>query len=194
MSTASSPTRPAHSPTPVLNEEDAELQAFLAAAQREAQEKWRRLREEKASGNVVDERKVVGEKEVVEEDVDDVVVGEKKVILKVEPRPRKVAIKMVAGMPRSREVIPIISIPKKCHIAVVLEVAESSRKRRKGASAAIIVNLDSDSLPVPFPNPCEHCLLSQRGDDGDKTERKLRQKQTNTDPNDKVIFIINTEK
>ncbi|KAJ3791701.1 hypothetical protein GGU11DRAFT_826568, partial [Lentinula aff. detonsa] len=102
MSTTLSSARPARSPTPVLNEEDAELQAFLAAAQREAQEKWRRLREEKASGNVVDERKVVEEKEVVEEDVDGVVEVEKEIVPKVEPKPRKEVLKMVAGMPRSR--------------------------------------------------------------------------------------------
>ncbi|KAJ3791699.1 hypothetical protein GGU11DRAFT_751246 [Lentinula aff. detonsa] len=82
MSTTSSPARPARSPTPVLKEEDAELQAFLAAEQREAQEKWRRLREEKASGNIVDERKVV------EEDVDGVVEVEKEIVPKVEPKPR----------------------------------------------------------------------------------------------------------
>ncbi|KAJ3990886.1 hypothetical protein F5050DRAFT_1813307 [Lentinula boryana] len=37
-------------------------------------------------------------------------------------------------------------------------------------------------------------VLSQRGDDSDETEWKLRRKRTDTDPNDKVIFIINTEK
>ncbi|KAJ3791656.1 hypothetical protein GGU11DRAFT_812697 [Lentinula aff. detonsa] len=40
-------------------------------------------------------------------------------------------------------------------------VAESSRKKRKGNSAAIIVDSDSDSLQVPFPNPCDRCV---RGD------------------------------
>ncbi|KAJ3779602.1 hypothetical protein GGU10DRAFT_382185 [Lentinula aff. detonsa] len=49
MSTTSSPTRPVHSPTLVNNEEEAELQAFLAAAQHEAQEKWGRLRAAKMS-------------------------------------------------------------------------------------------------------------------------------------------------
>ncbi|KAJ3791960.1 hypothetical protein GGU11DRAFT_750781 [Lentinula aff. detonsa] len=152
MSTTSSPTCPARSPTPVLNNEDADLQAFLAAAQRKAQDKWRRLHEEKESGNVVAERTVVGEKEVIE----DVVAGEKEVVPKVEPRPWKVAIKMVAGMPRSREVIPIISIPKKRKVEPV--VAESSRKKRKGNLAVIIVDSDSDSLPIPFPNACKRCV------------------------------------
>ncbi|KAJ3791651.1 hypothetical protein GGU11DRAFT_761424 [Lentinula aff. detonsa] len=47
---------------------------------------------------------------------------------------------------------------KKHRIAVEPEVAESSRKRCKGTSAAIIVDSDSDSLQVPFPNPCDHCI------------------------------------
>ncbi|KAJ3779876.1 hypothetical protein GGU10DRAFT_381592 [Lentinula aff. detonsa] len=120
MSTTSSPARPARSPTPVQDQEEVELQAYLAAAHREAHEKWRRLRKEKASGTVADERKIVEEKEVVEEDVE----VEKEVVPKVEPRPRKVAIKMVAGVPRSCEVIPIISIPKKHKVEPV--VAEPS--------------------------------------------------------------------
>ncbi|KAJ3780848.1 hypothetical protein GGU10DRAFT_380158 [Lentinula aff. detonsa] len=110
MSTTSSPVRPAHSPSPILNEEEAELQAYLAAAHREAQEKWRRLREEKALENVADEREIVEEKEVEGKEIEDVVEVKKEVAPKVEPRPRKVAIKMVVGMPRSREVI-LIRIP-----------------------------------------------------------------------------------
>ncbi|KAJ3779999.1 hypothetical protein GGU10DRAFT_337541 [Lentinula aff. detonsa] len=109
MSTTSSPTRPARSPTPVLNEEDTELQAFLAAAQREAQEKWRRLREEKATGSVVIERKDVEGDEVVEKGVDAVVEVQKEVVPKVEPKPRKVTVRMVVGLPRGREMIPVSS-------------------------------------------------------------------------------------
>ncbi|KAJ3780225.1 hypothetical protein GGU10DRAFT_337345 [Lentinula aff. detonsa] len=109
MSTTSSPAHPVRSPTPVLNEEDVELQAFLAAAQREAQEKWEKLQAAKTSGvvgKVVEgEAGVVGLKEnvvggVAEEE-------EEEVVPKVEPRPRKVVAKMVAGLPRSREVIPV---------------------------------------------------------------------------------------
>ncbi|KAJ3791998.1 hypothetical protein GGU11DRAFT_812624 [Lentinula aff. detonsa] len=146
MSTTSSPARPARSPTPIQDQEEVELQAYLAAAHREAQEKWRRLREEKASGTVADERKIVEEKEVVEEDVE----VEKEVVLKVEPRPRKVAIKMVAGVPRSREVIP------KRKVEPV--VAEPSRKKRKVVQSPVIVDTDSDSIPVSFPRPCERCV------------------------------------
>ncbi|KAJ3792624.1 hypothetical protein GGU11DRAFT_749792 [Lentinula aff. detonsa] len=156
MSTTSSPARPVQSSSSVLDEEDTELQAFLAAAKREAQEKWEKLRAAKMSGVA---EKVVGEggeaieaKGDVKEDV--VGVGEE-VIPKIEVRPRKVITRMVAGLPRNREVIP------KRRIAVESEVVESSRKRRKGTLAAIIVNSDLDSLPVPFPNPCECCI---RGD------------------------------
>ncbi|KAJ3781135.1 hypothetical protein GGU10DRAFT_379851 [Lentinula aff. detonsa] len=155
MSTTSSPTHPARSPSPVLNEEEAELQAYLAAAQREAQEKWKRLREEKTLGGGADERKIVEEKEIVEEDVE----VEKEVVPKAEPRPRKVAIKMVAGVPRSREVIPIIAIPKKCKVEPV--VAESSQKKRKVVQSPVMVDTDSDSILVPFSRPCERCV---RGD------------------------------
>ncbi|KAJ3795054.1 hypothetical protein GGU11DRAFT_840368 [Lentinula aff. detonsa] len=159
MSTTSSPMCPARSATPVLNDEDAQLQAFFAATKREAQEKWERLRLAKAS-EVVERvggegSETIGAEGNVQEDVAGV---EKEVIPKIEARPRKVMTRMVAGLPRSREVIPIISIPKKRRIAVMSGVAESSRKRRKGASAAIIVDSDSDSLPIPFPNPCERCL------------------------------------
>ncbi|KAJ3784262.1 hypothetical protein GGU10DRAFT_376926 [Lentinula aff. detonsa] len=154
MSTTSSPMHPACSATPVLNEEDVQLQAFLVAAKREAQEKWERLRLAKAS-EVVERVGGEGSETIVAEGnvQEDVAEVEKEVILKIEARPRKVITRMVAGFPRSREVIPI-----KRRITIVSGVAESSRKRRKGASAAIIVNSDSDSLPVPFPNPCERCL------------------------------------
>ncbi|KAJ3791755.1 hypothetical protein GGU11DRAFT_825116 [Lentinula aff. detonsa] len=158
MSATSSPARPARSLSPVLNEEEAELQAYLAAAQREAQEKWKRLREEKALGGGAGEHKIVEEKGVVEEHVDDVVGEETEVVPKVESRPRKVASKMVAGLPRSREVIPIILIPKKCRNVVEVEVAESSRKRRKVVQSPVVVDSDSDSIPVPFPRPCERCI------------------------------------
>ncbi|KAJ3779667.1 hypothetical protein GGU10DRAFT_382042 [Lentinula aff. detonsa] len=131
MSATWSPACPARSLSPVLNEEEAELQAYLAAAQREAQEKWKRLREEKALGGGAGECKIVEEKGVVEEHVDDVVGEETEVVPKVESRPQKVASKMVAGLPRSREVIPIILIPKKRRNVVEVEVAESSHKRRK---------------------------------------------------------------
>ncbi|KAJ3780341.1 hypothetical protein GGU10DRAFT_380769 [Lentinula aff. detonsa] len=141
MSTTSSPALPARSPTPVQDQEEVELQA--------------RLREEKASGTVADERKIVEEKEVVEEDVE----VETEVVPKVEPRPRKVAIKMVAGVPRSREVIPIISIPKKRKVEPV--VAEPSRKKRKVVQSPVMVDTDSDSILVPFSRPCERCI---RGD------------------------------
>ncbi|KAJ3981363.1 hypothetical protein F5890DRAFT_1556869 [Lentinula detonsa] len=131
MSSTSSPACPVRSPTPVLNEEDAELQALLTLipferdinqglflsdlyrltisipAKREAQEKWRKLREEKATGDVVNEQKVVEEEEVTGKDVDAMVKVKKEVVLKVEPKPRKIAIKMVAGLPRGREMIPI---------------------------------------------------------------------------------------
>ncbi|KAJ3791465.1 hypothetical protein GGU11DRAFT_751749 [Lentinula aff. detonsa] len=149
MSTTLSPARPARSPTPVQDQEEVELQAYLAAAHREAQEKWRRLRKEKASGTVADERKIVEEKDVVEEDVE----VEKEVVPKVEPRPRKVAIKMVAGVPRSREVIAIISILKKRKVEPV--VAESSRKKRKVVQSPVVVDTDSNSILVPFSRPCK---------------------------------------
>ncbi|KAJ3779896.1 hypothetical protein GGU10DRAFT_337633 [Lentinula aff. detonsa] len=103
-------------PTPVLNEEDAELQAFLAAAKREAQEKWEKLRATKTSGV---EEKVGGDggetieaKGNVEEDVVEV---EKEIVPKIEARPRKVVTRMVAGLPRNRKVIPVsllLSIPE----------------------------------------------------------------------------------
>ncbi|KAJ3791340.1 hypothetical protein GGU11DRAFT_752024 [Lentinula aff. detonsa] len=68
---------------------------------------------------------------------------------------------MVAGLPRSREVIPIILIPKKRRNVVDTEVAELSRKRRKVVQSPVIVDTNSDSIPVPFPRPCERCI---RGD------------------------------
>ncbi|KAJ3794853.1 hypothetical protein GGU11DRAFT_810926 [Lentinula aff. detonsa] len=127
MSTTSSPARPVRFPTPVLNKEDVELQVFLAAAQRKAQEKWEKLWAAKTSGvvgKVVEgEAGVVGSKENV---VEGVAEEEEEVIPKVEPRPRKVVAKMVAGLPRSREVIPIILIPKKRRNVVETEVAEPS--------------------------------------------------------------------
>ncbi|KAJ3995883.1 hypothetical protein F5050DRAFT_1763972 [Lentinula boryana] len=49
------------------------------------------------------------------------------------------------------------------------------------------------SSPQPFgPSSTQH--FNEQGDDSDETERELRRKRTDTDPNDKVIFIINTEK
>ncbi|KAJ3779477.1 hypothetical protein GGU10DRAFT_337989, partial [Lentinula aff. detonsa] len=138
MSTTSSPARPVRSPTPVLNKEDVELQAFLAAAQREAQEKWEKLRAAKTSGvvgKVVEgEAGVVGLKENV---VEGVAEEEEEVVLK------------------------IILIPKKRRNVVETEVVESSRKRRKVVQSPVIVDTDSDSIPVPFPRPCERCI---RGD------------------------------
>ncbi|KAJ3792481.1 hypothetical protein GGU11DRAFT_749985 [Lentinula aff. detonsa] len=150
MSTTSSPTRPARSVTLVFNEEDVELQAFLAAAKRKAQEKREKLWLAKTSEVVErvggEEGKTIGAEGNVKEDV--VEVG-KEIIPKIEARPRKVVTGMVAGLPCSREVIPIISIPKKRRITVMSGVAESSRKRRKGSSAAIIVDSHSDSLLQP---------------------------------------------
>ncbi|KAJ3792684.1 hypothetical protein GGU11DRAFT_802405 [Lentinula aff. detonsa] len=61
---------------------------------------------------------------------------------------------MVVGVPRSCEVIP------KRKVEPI--VAESSRKKRKGNSAAIIVDSDSDSLPIPFPNACERCVCGDQ--------------------------------
>ncbi|KAJ3795103.1 hypothetical protein GGU11DRAFT_879388, partial [Lentinula aff. detonsa] len=116
MSTTSSPTRPVRSPTLVNNEEEAELQAFLAAAQHEAQEKWGRLRAAKMSevaaqvagvGAVV-ENAVIENMEVVSEK------EERVVVLKVEPPHKKFVTRMVAIGPHpGREVIPVILIPKK---------------------------------------------------------------------------------
>ncbi|KAJ3780241.1 hypothetical protein GGU10DRAFT_380954 [Lentinula aff. detonsa] len=162
MSVTSSPTRPARSPTLVLNEEDTELQAFLAAAQREAQEKWRRLREEKVTGSVVTERKAVKEEEVDEKGVDAVVEVQKEVTPKVEPRPCKVTVRMVAGLPCGCEMIPVILVLKKRPVEPV--VVESSRKRRKVVQSPVMVDSDSDSIPVCQPQPnapnavaCDRC-------------------------------------
>ncbi|KAJ3791695.1 hypothetical protein GGU11DRAFT_812685 [Lentinula aff. detonsa] len=122
MSTTSSPARPVRSPTPVLNKEDVELQAFLAAAQREAQEKWEKLRAAKTSG-------VVGK--VVEGEAG--VVGSKE--------------NVVEGVAEEEEeVVPkIILIPKKRRNVVETEVAESSRKRRK------VVQWIPTPIPFPSP-------------------------------------------
>ncbi|KAJ3792642.1 hypothetical protein GGU11DRAFT_760594 [Lentinula aff. detonsa] len=128
MSATSSPTRPIHSPTPVLNEDDAELQAFLAAAKHEAQEKWEKLRATKTSGVV---EKVITEGEEVigmkVKDIDDVIREEEEVVPKVEPKPCKVVTKMIAGMPRGHEMIPVIPVLKKRRIKPM--VAESSHKK-----------------------------------------------------------------
>ncbi|KAJ3780340.1 hypothetical protein GGU10DRAFT_380774 [Lentinula aff. detonsa] len=91
MSTTSSPACPVHSPTPVLNEEDAELQAFLVAMKREAQEKWEKLRAVKTSGV----------------DVDAIMGVDEEVVPKVEPKPRKMITRMVAEIPRSCGMIPM---------------------------------------------------------------------------------------
>ncbi|KAJ3780559.1 hypothetical protein GGU10DRAFT_337072 [Lentinula aff. detonsa] len=160
MSTTLSPTRPVCSPTPVNNKEEAELQAFLAVAQREAHEKWEKLRAAKTSGVV--ETVGGGEGEVMEDAVRKgiEVVSEKEervVVPKVEPPSKKFVMHMVAIGPRpSQEVILVILIPKKQKAEPV--AGESSRKRHKGTSVAIIVNSDSDSLPIPFPNPCKCCV------------------------------------
>ncbi|KAJ3785640.1 hypothetical protein GGU10DRAFT_375592 [Lentinula aff. detonsa] len=131
MSATSSPTRPVHSPTPVLNEDDAELRAFLAAAKREAQEKWEKLRVTKTSGVVekviTEGEEVVGVKVNVEKDIDDVIGEEEEVVPKVEPKPCKVVTKMIAGMPRGRDMIPVIPVLKKRRIKPM--VAESSHKK-----------------------------------------------------------------
>ncbi|KAJ3779934.1 hypothetical protein GGU10DRAFT_337600 [Lentinula aff. detonsa] len=111
MSSTSSPARPVQSLSLVLVEENVGLQAFLAATKREAQEKWEKLRAVKTSEV---EEKVAGPggevfeaQEVVGKGIEEVVEVETEVVPKVEPRPRKVAIKMVAGLPRSCEVIPV---------------------------------------------------------------------------------------
>ncbi|KAJ3781134.1 hypothetical protein GGU10DRAFT_379859 [Lentinula aff. detonsa] len=149
MSATSSPTCPVRSPTPVLNEDGAELQAFLAAAKRKAQEKWEKLRATKASGVVekviTEGEEVVGVKVNVEKDVDDVIGEEEEVVPKVEPKPHKVATKMIAGMPRGHEMIPPM-------------VAESNREKRKVVQSPVVVDMDSDSILVPFPRPCERCV------------------------------------
>ncbi|KAJ3779503.1 hypothetical protein GGU10DRAFT_337965 [Lentinula aff. detonsa] len=116
MSTTSSPTRPARSPTPVLNDEDADLQAFLAAAKREAQEKWEKLRAAKTSG--VEEKAGEdggGPVEAKGNAEEEVVEVEEEIVPKIEARPRKVVTRMVAGLPHNREVIPVsllLSIPE----------------------------------------------------------------------------------
>ncbi|KAJ3780352.1 hypothetical protein GGU10DRAFT_380759 [Lentinula aff. detonsa] len=165
MSTTSSPTRPAPSFTPVLNDEDTELQAFLAAAKRKVQEKWEKLRVAKMSG--VEEK--VGEDggntvEAKGNAKEDVVEVEKEVVPKIEAKPRKVVMRMVAGLPRNREVIP-----KRRNVAD-LEVAESSRKKQKVVRSPVVVDTDSDSIPVPFPRPCERCV---RGDQVPHREAEL---------------------
>ncbi|KAJ3736831.1 hypothetical protein DFJ43DRAFT_1149943 [Lentinula guzmanii] len=50
-----------------------------------------------------------------------------------------------------------------------------------------------DRLNYIFPRTTKFSGLSQRGDGGGMAERKLRRKRTDTDPNDKVIFMISTE-
>ncbi|KAJ3791982.1 hypothetical protein GGU11DRAFT_750738 [Lentinula aff. detonsa] len=155
MSTTLSPARPARSPTPVLNEEDAELQAFLAAAQREAHKKWRRLREEKVSGNVVDGWKVVEKTAVVEEDVGgEVEVEKEEIIPKVKPRPQKAVNKMVAGLPHGSG---IILVPKKRRNVVEAEVAESSQKRQK-----VVQILTPTPSPSPFLVPANDAFVATR--------------------------------
>ncbi|KAJ3791969.1 hypothetical protein GGU11DRAFT_761151 [Lentinula aff. detonsa] len=135
MSSTSSPTRPVRSLPPVNNEEEAELQVFLVATKRKAQEKWEKLQGVKASGVVGTvvggEDEIIKAKEVVVKDQDNIVEVDEEVIPKVESRPRKVVTKMVAGLPRGCKVILIILIPKKRCTAVDPEVVELSRKRQK---------------------------------------------------------------
>ncbi|KAJ3780491.1 hypothetical protein GGU10DRAFT_380567 [Lentinula aff. detonsa] len=94
MSPTPSPTCPEHSPTPVHDEEESELQAFLAAAKREAQEKWEKLQAARTW-------------EVVEKEADDSIYIKWEVVPKVESKPQKVITKMVAEMPRTRGMIPV---------------------------------------------------------------------------------------
>ncbi|KAJ3792474.1 hypothetical protein GGU11DRAFT_812467 [Lentinula aff. detonsa] len=162
MSTTSSPTRPVRSPTPVNNEEEAELQAFLAVAQREAHEKWEKLRAAKVSGVV--ETVGGGEGEVMEDAVRKgiEVISEKEervVVPKVEPPSKKFVMRMVAIGPRpSQEVI----LKRKAEPVA----GESSRKRRKGTSVRCTVFFQylmlmfcprqrslSILILIPFPSP-----------------------------------------
>ncbi|KAJ3780299.1 hypothetical protein GGU10DRAFT_337283 [Lentinula aff. detonsa] len=116
MSITSSPAHPVQSPTSVLDEEDVELQAFLAAAKREAQEKWEKLRLVKMSEVVERVGGEGGETIEAQGNVEEDVIGvEKEIIPKIEARPRKVVARMVAGLPRNREVIAVsllLSIPE----------------------------------------------------------------------------------
>ncbi|KAJ3780477.1 hypothetical protein GGU10DRAFT_380587 [Lentinula aff. detonsa] len=166
MSTTSSPTRPARSPTPILNEEDTELQAFLAAAKREAQEKWEKLRAMRVSGVVekalTEGEEVVGVKVNIEKDIDDVIGEEEEVVPKVEPKPRKVVTRMITGMPCGREMIPVIPVLKKRRIKPM--VAESSRKKRKVVQSPVVVDSDSNSIPIPFPRPCKRCVCGDQAE------------------------------
>ncbi|KAJ3792257.1 hypothetical protein GGU11DRAFT_750284 [Lentinula aff. detonsa] len=76
---------------------------------------------------VGEEAEIVKAKEVIVKDQDDIVEVNEEVVPKVESRPCKVITKMVAEVPRSRMVIPIISIPKKrCTAVIDAAVAESS--------------------------------------------------------------------
>ncbi|KAJ3779836.1 hypothetical protein GGU10DRAFT_381683 [Lentinula aff. detonsa] len=162
MSSTLFPTCPAHSPTPVNNEEEVNLQAFLVAVKCKAQEKWEKLWAARLSGvveKVVDEGKIIkgkeiveqtgntaGYKQIIEKDVEDV---PEKVEWMVVPKTELPSKKRITRMiPHSRE---IISIPKKRGIVVDPEVVELSEKRRKVAPVAIIVDSDSESTPFPVP-------------------------------------------
>ncbi|KAJ3792720.1 hypothetical protein GGU11DRAFT_880852 [Lentinula aff. detonsa] len=103
------------------DKEEEELQAFLVVAQGEAHEKWEKLRSEKDVEQVI--------KEGAGNAVINVKGVEQEVVPKIEPPSKKLVTCMVAMGPCSREVVPIIPIPKKHRVVVDPEVAESSRKR-----------------------------------------------------------------
>ncbi|KAJ3792366.1 hypothetical protein GGU11DRAFT_812505, partial [Lentinula aff. detonsa] len=153
MSATSSPTHPTRITPPVNDDGGEEFQAFLAKAQREAREKWEQLRSEKDVEKPVEDTVVGGVGEL------DITEGvEREIVPKVEAPRKKLVTRMIAVGPHNREVI---SIPKKRREVIDAEEAGSSRKRRRMILTSIVVGSDSDSLPLPFPHPCERCM---RGD------------------------------
>ncbi|KAJ3990798.1 hypothetical protein F5050DRAFT_1898792 [Lentinula boryana] len=72
------------------------------------------------------------------------------------------------------------------------EEASDGEIETEAAVKASALELEDSASRPPLQLPLRS--LSQRGDDSDEAEWKLRRKRTDTDPNDKVIFIINTEK
>ncbi|KAJ3978851.1 hypothetical protein F5890DRAFT_1559566 [Lentinula detonsa] len=127
--------RQGHTVPKLFEPKPSQKKARHAAMKCKAQEKWEKLWGVKASGVVGTvvggEDKIIKAKEVVVKDQDNIVEVDEEVIPKVESRHCKVITKKVAGLPRGREVIPIISIPKKRCTAMDPEVVESSRKRQK---------------------------------------------------------------
>ncbi|KAJ3793812.1 hypothetical protein GGU11DRAFT_759667 [Lentinula aff. detonsa] len=97
MSTTLSPARQAHSNSPTIVEGDAGLQAFLAAAQQEAQENWEVMHAQNAPKMV--EKVVVDQGEVIEKDAEAVMEFEQEVVHKVKPPSRKLMTHMVVVVP-----------------------------------------------------------------------------------------------